>query len=110
MSGGKRRYQIFLKSETEEPIDVYLMSETNQEVSEIDPELIEHQLVEEEELCSSSINHNAMESGSPISSKRASLLSPLSPEGPVDSSGFLKISSPASDYYLNMCPTEGLSD
>jgi hypothetical protein len=83
MSSGKRRYQIFLRSETGTPIDVYLVSQESQQVTqqedEIDADLL-------------------LEPSTPLKKGM------MSPEPHNESSGLLKLqASPVQmdpDYYL----------
>lgn len=88
MTATKRRYQIFLQSDNAVPIDVYLVSQENQEL---------HQ----QELQASVL----------MSPTKKAPITPLSPV--VEHSGLLKINSPSrdADYHLNtMYQTEGISD
>jgi len=94
---GKRRYQIFLRSENGTPIDVYLVSqepELQQPLDEINPDI-------------------GITSLQPQSTP-VKKISSISPETNIDSSGLLKLGSPIqvdTDYYLNnMYQTEGISD
>ena len=85
MQSGKRRYQIFLRSETGTPIDVYLVSQENQQVTQQ-----EEDLVADSELL--------LDPSTPIKKGM------LSPEPHSDTSGLLKLQpSPVQmdpDYYL----------
>jgi len=112
MSGGKRRYQIFLQSEQGTPIDVYLVSqETAADSDQINRE-DELQEVQQEIIGVEVI-------GSPTQSLKRNLTLPVSPESvALDATGLLKLASPSHnqvdpdpDYYLNnMYQTEGISD
>jgi len=112
MSGGKRRYQIFLQSEQGTPIDVYLVSqETAADSDQINRE-DELQEVQQEIIGVEVI-------GSPTQSLKRNLTLPVSPESvTLDATGLLKLTSPSHnqvdpdpDYYLNnMYQTEGISD
>jgi hypothetical protein len=94
-TSGKRRYQIFLKSEGGTPIDVYLVS---QEPEQYQPE---------DEL-------DAELQIQPVQPTTPSKKGSLSPDPSVDTTGLLKLGSPVQvdpDYYLNnMYQSEGISD
>ncbi len=97
MTAGKRRYQIWLKSESGAPIDVYLVS---QEPTEYQPD-------EESEAVMADILPSGLQATTPTKK-------PMSPEPSIDATGLLKLGSPLQvdpDYYLNnMYQGEGISD
>jgi len=98
MTSGKRRYQIWLKSETGAPIDVYLVSQE----PDFHPE-------DESDTTIQDILPTTVQPTTP--SKKPTPMSPGEPT--IDATGLLKLGSPLPvdpDYYLNMYQTEGISD
>eukprot|EP01114_Cavostelium_apophysatum_P002854 TRINITY_DN1254_c0_g1_i1.p1 TRINITY_DN1254_c0_g1~~TRINITY_DN1254_c0_g1_i1.p1 ORF type:complete len:453 (+),score=96.10 TRINITY_DN1254_c0_g1_i1:30-1361(+) len=125
MSGSKRRYQIFLNSENHTPIDVYLVSQGQQEIATdptsqlaeppFDPSMLDAAAAspmmtpKSPNLLRTAPNSNNVGGG-------AVGMTPRTPE-PSDTAGLLKLTSPSPvsgldpDYYLNnMYQSEGISD
>lgn len=110
MTGNKRRYQIFLQSETGAPIDVYLVSQDDRDytIQEEGPMVVPAEVI---------IGPNSPKTPKKQAQQLPSIVIPVSPTQTVESNlnpGLLKLSSPHSmdpDYYLNnIYQSEGITD